>query len=593
MEFDLEGMGLREPEDWTPAARTDGEASLGADFAEQDSLLDDCLSGHSLGASLLGPCDSMGAVDHFPCIADELEEQAKQLEGDWLNPSQLAALADGKAVHLAGSGRASRLALHAELKRMEQQQQQQRQQQQQQQEKEQRSRPAEGAGPQRQASGVREEPVTPQRHSTANDSSWNESPLPGGGAGLDAGEVQSPDPVKLLSLPSGPSGAQRPPLAAAISNAQSVRLGREPAPGAWRGCGRSAWCSLEPRHGGACTDCAAVPGLLAYPPLELFHSGVNIEELCRVPEELEEEAEAEGVPAPDTESEGEGGRPAAAAGCLSSGKRCAEAEADDGASHSQSGGAASSSSPGAAVEQPRPAGPAAKRRRGGEVGSPAGGLAAALPDLAAAAAAALEPPPAMPVPELADGLGPPSLAAAAAAAMELSLHPLLCMVPVALPPPPPGALDMPQFAPPVPPMPAPSLGAYLRNLGRPAGAPRLRPLPTAPPPTPAEAKPVAAAAAAATPSKPVTRQKHTHTPSGAAAPAAPRSSGRRTVLQWHTDSVTDPRTGAAITAVQPGTFCTQCYALSTPVWRAGPFGPKSLCNACGVRWMKYAKGSKK
>jgi hypothetical protein len=27
----------------------------------------------------------------------------------------------------------------------------------------------------------------------------------------------------------------------------------------------------------------------------------------------------------------------------------------------------------------------------------------------------------------------------------------------------------------------------------------------------------------------------------------------------------------------------------TPVWRAGPQGPKTLCNACGVRYMKVAK----
>lgn len=27
----------------------------------------------------------------------------------------------------------------------------------------------------------------------------------------------------------------------------------------------------------------------------------------------------------------------------------------------------------------------------------------------------------------------------------------------------------------------------------------------------------------------------------------------------------------------------------TPVWRAGPEGPKTLCNACGVRYMKVAK----
>jgi hypothetical protein len=28
---------------------------------------------------------------------------------------------------------------------------------------------------------------------------------------------------------------------------------------------------------------------------------------------------------------------------------------------------------------------------------------------------------------------------------------------------------------------------------------------------------------------------------------------------------------------------------TTPVWRAGPAGPKTLCNACGVRFMKIAK----
>lgn len=27
----------------------------------------------------------------------------------------------------------------------------------------------------------------------------------------------------------------------------------------------------------------------------------------------------------------------------------------------------------------------------------------------------------------------------------------------------------------------------------------------------------------------------------------------------------------------------------TPVWRAGPYGPKTLCNACGVRYMKQVK----
>lgn len=40
----------------------------------------------------------------------------------------------------------------------------------------------------------------------------------------------------------------------------------------------------------------------------------------------------------------------------------------------------------------------------------------------------------------------------------------------------------------------------------------------------------------------------------------------------------------ALALFRPG--CLQV----TPVWRAGPHGPKTLCNACGVRWMKVVKG---
>ncbi|KAK9735523.1 hypothetical protein RND81_04G210200, partial [Saponaria officinalis] len=30
--------------------------------------------------------------------------------------------------------------------------------------------------------------------------------------------------------------------------------------------------------------------------------------------------------------------------------------------------------------------------------------------------------------------------------------------------------------------------------------------------------------------------------------------------------------------------CTHCEATKTPQWREGPLGPKTLCNACGVRF---------
>ncbi|XP_054783780.1 GATA transcription factor 16-like [Prosopis cineraria] len=32
--------------------------------------------------------------------------------------------------------------------------------------------------------------------------------------------------------------------------------------------------------------------------------------------------------------------------------------------------------------------------------------------------------------------------------------------------------------------------------------------------------------------------------------------------------------------------CTDCKTTKTPLWRGGPAGPKTLCNACGIRYRK-------
>jgi len=35
--------------------------------------------------------------------------------------------------------------------------------------------------------------------------------------------------------------------------------------------------------------------------------------------------------------------------------------------------------------------------------------------------------------------------------------------------------------------------------------------------------------------------------------------------------------------------CVTCGRTDSPEWRKGPQGPKTLCNACGLRWAKYQR----
>ncbi|KAK1298602.1 GATA transcription factor 17 [Acorus calamus] len=36
--------------------------------------------------------------------------------------------------------------------------------------------------------------------------------------------------------------------------------------------------------------------------------------------------------------------------------------------------------------------------------------------------------------------------------------------------------------------------------------------------------------------------------------------------------------------------CVDCKTSKTPLWRGGPAGPQSLCNACGIRYRKRKRG---
>lgn len=46
--------------------------------------------------------------------------------------------------------------------------------------------------------------------------------------------------------------------------------------------------------------------------------------------------------------------------------------------------------------------------------------------------------------------------------------------------------------------------------------------------------------------------------------------------------------------VEEGEFvCRDCGTVESPEWRKGPDGPKSLCNACGLRYAKLVSKAKK
>uniref|UniRef100_A0A0D9XMB9 GATA-type domain-containing protein n=1 Tax=Leersia perrieri TaxID=77586 RepID=A0A0D9XMB9_9ORYZ len=62
----------------------------------------------------------------------------------------------------------------------------------------------------------------------------------------------------------------------------------------------------------------------------------------------------------------------------------------------------------------------------------------------------------------------------------------------------------------------------------------------------------------------------------AAAAARPRGSGKKSP---------GPAAAAAEVGMEGGVRrCTHCASEKTPQWRTGPLGPKTLCNACGVRF---------
>ncbi|KAK1666194.1 hypothetical protein QYE76_054353 [Lolium multiflorum] len=74
---------------------------------------------------------------------------------------------------------------------------------------------------------------------------------------------------------------------------------------------------------------------------------------------------------------------------------------------------------------------------------------------------------------------------------------------------------------------------------------------------------------------------------GARAPAAPAG------LPWEAVSTCNGGQQQLLSAARADQAtsggarrCANCDTTSTPLWRNGPRGPKSLCNACGIRYKK-------
>lgn len=87
------------------------------------------------------------------------------------------------------------------------------------------------------------------------------------------------------------------------------------------------------------------------------------------------------------------------------------------------------------------------------------------------------------------------------------------------------------------------------------------------------------------------RSKRTRAPTNntswtSTAPALPIIS-EKTTPKLETYSYSSPTSSSSDTTSEtPGLVrrCTHCASEKTPQWRTGPLGPKTLCNACGVRY---------
>ena len=92
------------------------------------------------------------------------------------------------------------------------------------------------------------------------------------------------------------------------------------------------------------------------------------------------------------------------------------------------------------------------------------------------------------------------------------------------------------------------------------------------------------------------------TPTSGATPssrhAAHHEHHHQTTSRQHRHHTPSPRHAAVAAAAEddhmPGWVqaCLQCGSTDTPLWRTGPAGPKTLCNACGVKFSRHQQKGK-
>ena len=74
-----------------------------------------------------------------------------------------------------------------------------------------------------------------------------------------------------------------------------------------------------------------------------------------------------------------------------------------------------------------------------------------------------------------------------------------------------------------------------------------------------------------------------------------RSVTKHTVVKSAASSILfkAPPAVACVKKLKGRQCCVQCFTFSTPQWREGPQGARTLCNACGVRYRKQLNQAKK